>query len=135
MPARNLGTHCYPALQLKDMAAIKPRYDPSALPASFDARQKWPGQIHGVRDQGWCGASWAFSTASVASDRFAIEDEAAHEMSPQSLISCNTRGQSGCRGGSVDRAWNYLRRYGSVCPFSCSLVATGEVTGDCRTAA
>ena len=103
---------CLPALQVKDMAAIKFRYDPSELPGSFDSRQKWPGKIHGVRDQGWCGASWAFSTASVASDRFAIEDEAGYEMAPQSLISCNTQGQSGCRGGNVDRAWNYLRRYG-----------------------
>lgn len=37
---------------------IKPR----ELPASFDARTKWPDYIHPVRDQGDCGSSWAFST-------------------------------------------------------------------------
>ncbi len=51
------------------MSAIDFRYDPSELPMSFDARDKWPGKVHPVRDQGDCGASWAFSTASVASDR------------------------------------------------------------------
>ena len=51
------------------MTAIKFKYNPSDLPYSFDARDKWPGKIAGVRDQGWCGASWAFSTSSVASDR------------------------------------------------------------------
>ncbi len=95
------------------MTAIQFRYEPDDLPSLFDAREKWPGgKIHGVRDQGWCGASWAFSTASVAADRFAIEGESELEFAPQSLISCDTQGQSGCRGGYVDRAWNFLRRFG-----------------------
>ena len=98
------------------MSAIKFKYSVSDLPPSFDARDRWPGKISGVRDQGWCGASWAFSTSSVASDRFAIEGQTDEgddgEMSPQTLVSCNTQGQSACRGGHVDRAWNYLRRFG-----------------------
>ena len=32
------------------------------LPDSFDSRQKWPGWIEGVSDQGNCGSSWAVST-------------------------------------------------------------------------
>lgn len=32
-------------------------------PISFDSRDKWPNFVHPVRDQGDCGASWAFSTA------------------------------------------------------------------------
>ena len=31
-------------------------------PENFDAREKWANYIHPVRDQGDCGASWAFST-------------------------------------------------------------------------
>ena len=54
------------------MAPIKFKYDPGQLPRNFDARQKWPTVSGQIADQGWCGASWAFSTASVASDRFAI---------------------------------------------------------------
>ncbi len=142
------------------MTAMKYQYSPKDIPKSFDSRTKWPGKIQvdvhllvllehayandevimvhfnppqGVRDQGWCGASWAFSTTAVAADRyyyskclksvwevvrlgalrFTIEGESAAEsMSAQALISCNTEGQSGCRGGFVDRAWNFLRRFG-----------------------
>ncbi len=65
-----------------------------------------------MSDQGWCGASWAFSTSGVASDRFGVEGESGEGMSAQALISCDTEGQAGCRGGHVDRAWNYLRRFG-----------------------
>jgi len=32
------------------------------LPERFDSREKWPNRIHPVRDQGNCGASWAFTT-------------------------------------------------------------------------
>lgn len=40
------------------------------IPHEFDARKTWPGLISGVRDQGWCGSSWAFSTLGVAQDRY-----------------------------------------------------------------
>ena len=45
-------------------------YDENRIPRSFDARNQWVGSIMGARDQGWCGASWAFSTLDVYSDRF-----------------------------------------------------------------
>lgn len=92
--------------------------DLSRIPRQFDARTKreWRGQISGVRDQGWCGASWAFSTLGVAQDRLAVESQGNEsvDLSPQNLISCDRRGQSGCKGGHVDRAWQYLRRVGVV---------------------
>ena len=57
------------------MSAIRFRYDESDLPNQFDAREKWKNLNSDVLDQGWCGASWAFSTASVASDRFVIDSK------------------------------------------------------------
>ena len=36
------------------------------------------------------------------------------DLSPGSIIACNVKGQSGCDGGSTDRAWNFLRKYGWV---------------------
>ncbi|XP_038057707.1 uncharacterized peptidase C1-like protein F26E4.3 [Patiria miniata] len=86
------------------------------LPESFDSRQKWPGWIEGVMDQGDCGSSWAISTITVASDRLAIQSmgHMRAPLSPQNLLSCNTRGQRGCDGGHLDRAWYYMRRYGVV---------------------
>ena len=34
------------------------------------------------------------------------------ELSPQTLLSCDTAPQAGCRGGHVDRAWGFLRHHG-----------------------
>lgn len=84
------------------------------LPRELDARQKWPGLISGVHDQGWCGASWAISTADVASDRFGImsKGEDKVQLSAQQLLSCNDRYQKGCLGGHVDRAWIFVRKNG-----------------------
>ncbi|KAL7305424.1 hypothetical protein TKK_0002167 [Trichogramma kaykai] len=95
-------------------APFKRDYDVEDLPEEFDARHKWPGYIASVRDQGWCAASWAISTADVASDRFAIASEGAErvELSAQHLLSCNNRYQRACDGGYVDVAWTFVRKFG-----------------------
>lgn len=66
-----------------------------------------------IKDQGWCGSSWAVSTATVASDRFAIQSKGREHvnLSAQHLLSC-VRQQQGCKGGHLDRAWNYFRKTG-----------------------
>lgn len=51
------------------MTSVKRIYDPNRLPKQFDATTEWPGKISDIQDQGWCGSSWAMSTAAVASDR------------------------------------------------------------------
>lgn len=86
------------------------------LPSYFNAAEKWPGKIHEPLDQGNCAASWAFSTASVASDRISIQSmgHMTPLLSPQNLISCDTRNQGGCAGGRIDGAWWYMRRRGVV---------------------
>ncbi|XP_065600730.1 tubulointerstitial nephritis antigen-like [Cyrtonyx montezumae] len=86
------------------------------LPPHFDAASKWPGMIHEPLDQGNCAGSWAFSTAAVASDRISIHSmgHMTPSLSPQNLLSCDTRNQRGCSGGRLDGAWWYLRRRGVV---------------------
>ena len=55
-----LGT-MYPDSAVQNMHGIlAPTVD--SLPNMFDSREKWQGLISPVRDQGDCGASWAFST-------------------------------------------------------------------------
>ncbi|KAK3089104.1 hypothetical protein FSP39_000846 [Pinctada imbricata] len=86
-------------------------------PEEFDAREKWANYIHPVRDQGDCGASWAFSTVAVAGDRLAIESSGllSDVLSPQQLLSCNVAsGQLGCDGGALDKAWWFIRKNGIV---------------------
>ncbi|XP_034948332.1 tubulointerstitial nephritis antigen-like [Chelonus insularis] len=110
-----LGT-LNPLKSLHNMNPVRRIYNPEALPKEFDSRNRWPRDISGISDQGWCGASWAISTADVASDRFALMSKGAEavQLSAQHLISCNNRGQQGCKGGYLDRAWHFVRKFGLV---------------------
>ncbi|MGH0139287.1 UNVERIFIED_CONTAM: hypothetical protein FKN15_037077 [Acipenser sinensis] len=97
-----------PSANILAMNAIKViadlKYD---MPEFFIASYKWPGWIHGPLDQHNCAASWAFSTATVAADRIAIHSMGRRKanLSPQNLISCDTKNQNGCSGGRIDSAW------------------------------
>ena len=87
--------------------------DEVQLPAEFDARRRpgWSGLIGPVQDQGWCGASWALSTAGTASDRLSIQTGSRVTLSAQHLLDCVPESSAvrGCRGGRLDRAWHHLR--------------------------
>ncbi|XP_021362216.1 uncharacterized peptidase C1-like protein F26E4.3 isoform X2 [Mizuhopecten yessoensis] len=105
-----------PDMAVRKMKPVRVQIDPD-LPDEFDSRERWQGRIHPVRDQGNCGASWAFSTVATAADRLSIESDGIlhDELSPQHLLSCNTaRGQLGCEGGYLDKAWWFLRKKGIV---------------------
>lgn len=110
-----LGT-LNPSRSVYRMHSVRRIYDPESLPREFDARSRWPREISDVNDQGWCGASWAVSTARVASDRFAVMSKGTDSvlLSAQHLLSCNNRGQQACSGGYLDRAWLYMRKFGLV---------------------
>nr|XP_011755073.1 tubulointerstitial nephritis antigen isoform X4 [Macaca nemestrina] len=109
-------------LSMNEMTAPLPAT--TDLPEFFVASYKWPGWTHGPLDQKNCAASWAFSTASVAADRIAIQSKGRYtaNLSPQNLISCCAKNRHGCNSGSIDRAWWYLRKlvsthqYGSLSP-------------------
>ncbi|XP_076297531.1 putative peptidase C1-like protein F26E4.3 [Lasioglossum baleicum] len=110
-----LGT-LNPSRSVHKMYSVPRIYESQSLPRQFDARSRWPHYISAVKDQGWCGASWAISSADVASDRFSIMSMGVEdvELSPQHLLSCNNRGQRGCDGGHLDRAWMFMRKFGLV---------------------
>ncbi|XP_060518366.1 tubulointerstitial nephritis antigen-like [Cylas formicarius] len=109
-----LGT-LQPQKAVLGMHSMKRIYDPSALPKEFNTETRWPRYISGIRDQGWCGSSWAISTAAVASDRYGIVSKGLEEvqLSAQNIISCETK-DKGCEGGRYDRAWNFVRKFGLV---------------------
>ncbi|XP_045482167.1 tubulointerstitial nephritis antigen-like [Harmonia axyridis] len=115
--ATRLGT-LQPERSVMNMNPVRKIYNPESLPRQFDATLEWPNYITDIQDQGDCAASWAISTAAVASDRFGIVSKGQEvvRLSAQELISCDKRGQQtqNCRGGYLDRAWAFIKHRGLV---------------------
>jgi len=88
----------------------------------FDARTKWPGCIHPVRDQGHCGSCWAFGLSEALSDRFCIGGQDVI-LSPQYLVSCDKTDMA-CQGGYLDRSWAFATNTG-LCTDDCLPYASG----------
>ncbi|XP_045778492.1 cathepsin O-like isoform X1 [Maniola jurtina] len=71
----------------------------AALPLKVDWREK--GVIGPVRDQGLCGACWAFSTIGVMEAMAAINTGKLSSLSVQEAIDCAGLGNVGCSGGDI----------------------------------
>lgn len=106
-----LGTEVYeqaPFVEPGDEANNTPYTDEdfAKLPASFDAREKWPACVHPIRNQAKCGSCWAFSTTEALSDRMCIAGSDV-VLSPQWLLQCDWF-DMGCSGGRLMSAWEYV---------------------------
>ena len=64
---------------------------PVEPPEEFDGRAVWAAFTPPVRDQGSCGACWAFATADCLSMRLAIATYGRHKprLSPAQMVFCN----------------------------------------------
>ncbi|KAG6440257.1 hypothetical protein O3G_MSEX001181 [Manduca sexta] len=71
----------------------------AALPMKVDWRTK--GVIGPVKDQGLCGACWAFSTVGTMEAMRAINTGTLETLSVQEVIDCAGLGNSGCAGGDI----------------------------------
>jgi len=102
-------------------------------PAEFDARTKWSGLIHPIRNQLHCGSCWAFSASEVMSDRVAIANgKASPVLSAEDLVSCD-KNDFGCRGGYLNKAWDFIKNDGLVTDTCFPYTAGGGHAPACRT--
>ena len=86
-------------------------------PSSTDWRSKegldW---VTPVRDQGGCGACWAFSSIAIMESKIRIELNNSNydiDLAEQEVLSCNPFG-SNCNGGLEVYALEYMRRNGTI---------------------
>jgi cathepsin L len=104
------------------------------------------GKVTSIKQQGICGACWAFSSMAALESAYAIKTNRLQNLSPQWLVDCNTGadpqygGQKNraCEGGAPQLAYNFLKTnpavLDSVYPYkgrkgACMRVAnTGIVT-------
>ncbi|CAG9833878.1 unnamed protein product [Diabrotica balteata] len=64
-----------------------------------------------VKDQGICGACWAFSTTGAIEGQLAIHKNQRVPLSEQELVDCDTV-NLGCNGGLMTDAFNYVKNHG-----------------------
>jgi len=77
-------------------------------PESLDWRDS---RVVGVKDQGTCGAAWAFSTVGNLEGLYAGHYGKVVDLSESVIIDCDTK-DSGCRGGLMEYAFTWLKDYG-----------------------
>lgn len=74
-----------------DRSAGRLAGEPVKPPDSFDGRVIWKNFLHPIRDQGNCGACWAFAVADCLSMRLAIATNGHYKprLSPAQAVFCN----------------------------------------------
>ena len=84
------------------------------IPIDFDSRKQWPDCITPIRTQQHCGSCWAFSAATVLSDRYCIASKGIIKpiLSPQFMLSCD-KSNNACNGGLIDKSWRFLEKTGT----------------------
>ncbi|CAM0902029.1 unnamed protein product [Alopecurus aequalis] len=99
------GARSRPARERK-LSARYQADDGEELPESFDWREK--GAVVGVKDQGNCSSSWAFSAIAAVEGINQIVTGQLISLSEQELIDCDTKYNAGCRGGLMDDAFVFI---------------------------
>lgn len=80
------------------------------LPDSVDWRQK--NVVYPAKEQGDCGACWAFTTIATVESLHAILTGKLVGFSEQALVDCARNGNYGCEGGALPFAYDYIRKFG-----------------------
>ncbi len=120
------------AKPMLETAASQPVVSADALPQTLDWRNMGGrNYVTSVKDQGKCGACWAFSTTAALESQMLIVENKNLDLSEQVLLSCSGGGD--CSGGDIATASTYIRDYGlpiesclsyAGTPGSCTLQCT-----------
>ncbi|ABM45731.1 viral cathepsin [Spodoptera frugiperda multiple nucleopolyhedrovirus] len=80
-------------------------------PANFDWRTL--NKVTSVKDQGMCGACWAFAGLGALESQYAIKYDRLIDLAEQQLVDCDFV-DMGCDGGLIHTAYEQIMRMGGV---------------------
>jgi len=100
----------------------------SGVPSSIDWVAK--GAVAEVKNQGNCGGCWSFATTGSIEGAIQIKTGKLTSLSEQNLIDCSKK-NSGCHGGVVDYAFQFVIDNGGLCQESAYPYAGKQ--GVCKT--
>ncbi|XP_062013011.1 zingipain-1-like [Rosa rugosa] len=81
------------------------------VPASMDWREQ--GAVTRIRNQGQCGACWAFTVVAAVEGLIQIKTGQLIPLSEQQLVECDYN-NNGCNGGSEVNAFKYIIQNGGI---------------------
>ncbi|XP_027120697.2 cysteine proteinase 15A-like isoform X1 [Coffea arabica] len=93
-------------------APILPTRDLPSPGSALDYRQ-W-GVVTPVKDQGSCRSSWAFSSTGALEAANALASGDLVSLSEQQLVDCVHKDGSGCYGGRINSAFEYIQQQGGI---------------------
>ena len=106
----------YLNLDMKLLNKIK--YNKISVNSKNDAPESWnwmdQGVLGPVKDQGFCGSCWAFSTIGNIEALNTMKTGELVQLSEQQLVDCDTEVDEGCNGGFMEYAFQYLMEKGCM---------------------
>ena len=86
-----------------------------SIPDSYDFREHYPNCTRYIRDQGDCGACWAFTGSGMLADRICkmTDGQVNVELSIANMVDCSLENFA-CQGGYLMNALDYLMNEGTV---------------------
>jgi len=104
---------------------------PNATDAADSIDWVSKGAVTPVKNQASCGSCWAFSSTGAMEGGYFVASGKLVSLSEEDLVQCD-HGSSGCHGGLMDQAFEWVQSNGICSEDSYPYTSGGGRTGKCK---